>query len=78
MNDNDKKINNSDCTIIKACNTPSTSFLFDVLHHIFFRINFLHFFPMLFGINCTAEDKHPGFHAAITSALQMKFGCIQP
>ena len=25
---------------------------------------------MWFRIDCTAQDKHPGFHAAITSELQ--------
>ena len=54
---------------IKACNTPSTSFLFHVLHdHPFFTLaNFSS--PMWFGIDCTAENEHPGFHTAITSVL---------
>ena len=31
--------------------------------------------PMLM-IDCAAQDKYPGFHAAKTGALQMKFGCL--
>ena len=58
MNDNDKRYNNIIVTLlyIKACNTPSTSFSCSM----FFLSQFFNSSLMWFGIDCTAQEKHPG------------------